>query len=51
LQLPPDAWVDIEAATHAIHDAEGFLKAREWRQEWAAAQVAYHVSRRPFLAD
>src|SRR5258708_5699909 len=50
LCLPGDAWVDIEAAMDAIHEAEGFAKARKWRQAWAAAQVAYHVSRRPFLA-
>ena len=49
LLLPIDAWVDIEAASDAIHEAEGLLKARKWRQAWAAAQVAYHVSRRPFL--
>jgi DNA-binding SARP family transcriptional activator len=49
LHLPQGAWVDIEAASDAIHEAEGFLKAREWRQAWAAAQVAYHVTRRPFL--
>ena len=47
--LPTEAWVDIEAASDAIHEAEGFLKARKWRQAWAAAQVAYHISRRPFL--
>lgn len=28
LQLPTDAWVDIEAASDAVHEAEGFLKAR-----------------------
>lgn len=49
LHLPQGAWVDIEAASDSIHEAEGFLKARKWRQAWAAAQVAYHVSRRPFL--
>jgi len=49
LHLPQDTWVDIEAASDSIHEAEGFLKARNWRQAWAAAQVAYHVSRRPFL--
>jgi SARP family transcriptional regulator, regulator of embCAB operon len=50
LHLPADVWVDVEAAADSIHEAEGFLKARQWRQAWAAAQVAYHVSRRPFLA-
>ena len=50
LLLPIDAWVDIEAAFEAVHEAEGFLPVRDWRQAWAAAQVAYHITRRPFLA-
>jgi SARP family transcriptional regulator, regulator of embCAB operon len=50
LHLPTDVWVDVEAASNSIHEAEGFLSARKQRQAWAAAQVAYHVSRRPFLA-
>src|SRR5258708_16532149 len=50
LSLPEGAWVDFEAAFDAIHEAEGFINARKWRQAWAAAQVAYHISRRPFLA-
>ena len=50
LLLPSDTWVDVEVASDAIHEAEGLLKAGKWRPAWAAAQVAYHVSRRPFLA-
>jgi DNA-binding SARP family transcriptional activator len=49
LCLPDNAWIDIEAGLDAIHEAEGFVQARKWREAWAAAQVAYHVSRRPFL--
>jgi DNA-binding SARP family transcriptional activator len=49
LLLPSYAWVDTEAASDAVHEPEGFIKARQWRQAWAAAQVAYHVTRRPFL--
>src|SRR5229473_8469866 len=50
LRLPADTWIDVEMATDSIHEAEGLLKAGKWRQAWSAAQVAYHVSRRPFLA-
>jgi len=50
LRLAPDAWIDTETATDAIHEAEGFLAASKWRQAWSEAQVAYHISRRPFLA-
>lgn len=50
LNLPTDAWVDFETAVDSIHRAEGFLRAGKWRESWADAQVAYQVSRRPFLA-
>ncbi|HSW84670.1 MAG TPA: BTAD domain-containing putative transcriptional regulator [Usitatibacter sp.] len=50
LHLPADAWLDVEAAMDSIHEAEGLIKARKWRPAWAAAQVAYHIARRPFLA-
>jgi DNA-binding SARP family transcriptional activator len=51
LHLPSDTWVDLEAAPDSIHEAEGFLKEKKQREAWAAAQVAYHISRRPFLAN
>ncbi len=50
LHVPANAWIDIEAATDSIHSAEGLLKADKWREAWPAAEIAYHVSRRPFLA-
>jgi DNA-binding SARP family transcriptional activator len=50
LHLPSNGWIDVEAAMASIHSAEGLLKAGKWRQAWPAAEVAYHVSRRPFLA-
>lgn len=50
LNLPVDAWVDAEAALDALHEAEGSLKAARQRDAWSAAQAAYHICRRPFLA-
>ena len=49
LNLPGDAWVDVEAAADSMHRADGFIKADRYRDAWAAAQVAYHICRRPFL--
>jgi len=51
LHVPSETWIDVEAAWDAIHEAESFLKANEYRDAWAAAQVAYHISRRPLLAS
>ena len=49
LNLPADTWVDMEAAPDALHEAEGFLRAGRYRDAWSAAQVAYHIGKRPFL--
>jgi SARP family transcriptional regulator, regulator of embCAB operon len=49
LVLPPDAFVDVEAARAALHRAESHVAAREWAESWGPAGVAYHVARRPLL--
>jgi DNA-binding SARP family transcriptional activator len=49
LRLGPGAWVDIDAATTAAHEAEAALRAGDFRTAWGAGSVAYHIARRPFL--
>jgi DNA-binding SARP family transcriptional activator len=49
LQLPPDAWVDVEVAAEAIHEAEDALRRRDWRAGYGPSAVAHHIARRPFL--
>jgi SARP family transcriptional regulator, regulator of embCAB operon len=49
MRLPANVWIDIEAAAEGIDQAEGFLRAGEYRAAWAPAQIACHVARRPFL--
>ncbi len=49
LHLPPDAWIDLEAAAEALDYAESSLRDGKPRQAWGWAQAAYHISRRPFL--
>jgi SARP family transcriptional regulator, regulator of embCAB operon len=49
LALPPDAFVDVEAAREALHRAESHIAAGEWAESWGPAGVAYHVARRPLL--
>jgi DNA-binding SARP family transcriptional activator len=49
LNLPADAWLDVDAAFDSLHAAEGMLKRNRHRDAWAAAQVAYHIYKRPFL--
>jgi DNA-binding SARP family transcriptional activator len=50
LDLPADAWLDVDAAFDSLHAAEALLKRNLHRDAWAAAQVAYHIYKRPFLA-
>ncbi len=49
LQLPRDAWVDVEAAADAIHTAEIARKAGRRAKMYGPAHVAYQVARRPFF--
>ncbi len=49
LVLPPDAFIDVEAALHAVHRAESHVASGEWADAWGPAGVAYHVASRPLL--
>lgn len=50
LILPADAWLDVEAADAAIHQAESAVERGRWRDAWAPSHVALNVSRRTLLA-
>lgn len=50
LVLAPDAFVDYEAASEAIHRAEAALRLGEWTGVWGPARVALHTAQRGFLA-
>lgn len=49
LRLPSDAWVDVEAAGAAIHQAEAALRAGDLAAATGEALVANAIARRPFL--
>lgn len=49
LRLPPDAWVDLEVACDAIHDAEAALRAGDPGEAYGPSAIAHHIARRPFL--
>ena len=49
LKLPPDAFVDVEAALEGLHRAQSHLAAGEWAEAWGPSGVAYHVAGRPLL--
>ena len=50
LLLPPETFVDVEAALEGAHRAESCIAGGRWAQAWGPAGVAYHVATRPFLA-
>jgi SARP family transcriptional regulator, regulator of embCAB operon len=49
LVLPPDAWVDVEAAAEAIHRAESAVAAGGWGRGYAPAVIARRIASREFL--
>ena len=50
LRLPGDAWVDLEVAASALHQAEAAVAGGRARDAYGDALVALTVLRRPFLA-
>jgi DNA-binding SARP family transcriptional activator len=50
LKLPPDAWVDIDAAKAAAHAAETHLRAGELQSAGQQAFVAKLITERPLFA-
>jgi DNA-binding SARP family transcriptional activator len=49
LQLPHDAWIDLEAAEDAIHRAEAAVAQNDWARGWGPSLVALFTARRGFL--
>jgi DNA-binding SARP family transcriptional activator len=49
LALPPDTWVDLEAAEEAIHRAEAAVAQQDWARGWGPALIAMFTARRGFL--
>ena len=45
----PDAWVDVEAASEAIHRAEAAAARKAWAEVWGPGRVALHIARRGLL--
>jgi DNA-binding SARP family transcriptional activator len=50
LRLPAGAWIDLEAAASALHQADGALLANDALAAYGPALIATVISRRPFLA-
>ncbi|MGH3031298.1 MAG: hypothetical protein ACRDNE_11165, partial [Gaiellaceae bacterium] len=48
LVLPPDAWIDLEAASVGVHRAESAVALGEWTRAWAPARTALYVANRGF---
>ncbi len=49
LRLPPDAWIDVEAAAAAVHDAEEAFRTGDLVAANGGSLVANAIARRPFL--
>jgi len=47
---PTETWIDLEAATDALHQAEGAVQAGQPKTAYGPALIATTIARRPFLA-
>ena len=51
LELPRDTWVDLDAASEALHRAEAGTAQGRFIDAWSPARVALHIAERGFLTD
>ena len=49
VNLPNDAWIDLEAVEAAIHRAEAAVAQRDWARGWGPSLIALFTARRGFL--
>ena len=49
LVLPPDAWIDVEAASDAVHRAEAAVAQGDFARAWGPSQIALFVASRSLL--
>jgi DNA-binding SARP family transcriptional activator len=49
LELPGDAWIDIEASRSSIDEAEGFVRSGHYRDAYGPASVTVSIAQRGFL--
>lgn len=49
LVLPTGTWIDVEAASEAIHRAESAVALGDWTAAWGPARIALGVAGRGFL--
>lgn len=49
LNLSPQAFVDVQAARHAVHDAESLITAERWWDAYPGAVTAGAIARREFM--
>lgn len=49
LSLPPDAWIDLEAAGVGVHRAESAVALGDWERAWAPARTALYIANRGLL--
>jgi len=49
LELSREAFVDVQAARHAVHEAESLITAERWWDAYPGAVIAGAVARREFM--
>ncbi len=50
IRLPIDAWIDVERAAQALHDAQAAVAQGQDVRAWIASHIALNISARTFLA-
>jgi DNA-binding SARP family transcriptional activator len=51
LVLPPETWIDLDAASEALHRAEAAAAQGRFVDAWSPARATLHIAGRGFLRD
>src|SRR5207248_1741097 len=51
LNLPSGAWIDVEEALAAVHQAQSAIALGDWRRAWGPALRAQFIARRRLLPE
>jgi SARP family transcriptional regulator, regulator of embCAB operon len=51
LELPDKTWIDLDAASEAMHRAEAAAAQNRFVEAWSPSRTALHIARRGFLTD
>ncbi len=49
MELPEDAWIDVEVARGGIHEAQSAIAQERWKKAWLPSRIAASIAETEFM--